>query len=102
MLGLNDNYFDEIMITDRNNGQTKRDCFKDIMKRYNLKPEEIVCVGDKIDDELTAGKSLGIITVMFEHGRHYNMYLKEQNKHIKPDYSIKQIKDILELLHLCK
>ena len=65
------------------------------MQRYNLKPEEIICVGDKIDDELTAGKSLGIITVMFEHGRHFKAYLKEQDKHIKPDYFIKHIKNLL-------
>ena len=96
-LGLNDSYFDEIFIADRNNGQTKKDYFKEIMQRYDLNPEEIVCVGDKIDDELAASKSLGMITVMFKHGRHYKAYLKEQDKYIKPDYSIKHIKDLLEL-----
>ena len=97
VLGLNNNYFDEILIADRNNGYTKKNCFKEIMQRYNLKPEEIVCVGDKIDDELTAGKSLGIITVMFEHGRHFKAYIKEQDKHVKPDYFIKYIKNLMEL-----
>ncbi|MBU6391906.1 MAG: HAD-IA family hydrolase [Planctomycetes bacterium] len=100
VLGLNDNYFDEILITDRTNGQTKRNCFKEIIQRYNLKPEEIVCIGDKIDDELAAGKSLGMVTVMFEHGRHYKAYLKEQGKHINFNYSIKRIKDLLEILNL--
>ncbi len=100
VLGLNDNYFDEILITDRTNGQTKRNCFKEIIQRYSLKPEEIVCIGDKIDDELAAGKSLGMVTVMFEHGRHYKAYLKEQGKHINPNYSIKRIKDLLEILNL--
>jgi len=97
VLGLNDSYLDEIFITDRNNGQTKKDCFNEIMQRHNLNPEEIACVGDKIYDELTASKSLGMITVMFKHGRHYKAYLKEQDKYIKPDYSIKHIKDLLEL-----
>ena len=97
VLGLNDNYFDDILIADRNKEQTKKECFKHIMQQHNLQPEEIICVGDKIDDELTAGKSLGITTVMFEHGRHYKVYLKEQDKHIKPDYFIKHVKDILEL-----
>lgn len=97
VLGLNNSYFDEILIADRNNSYTKKNCFKEIMQRYNLKPEKIICVGDKIDDELTAGKSLGIITVMFEHGRHFKAYLKEQDKHIKPDYFIKHIKNLLEL-----
>lgn len=97
VLGLNNRYFDDIVITGRNKVQAKSDCFQEIMKRYDLQPEEIICVGDKIDDELTAGKSLGITTVMFEHGRHYKAYLKVQDKYIKPDYFIKHIKDILEL-----
>lgn len=97
VLGLHNKYFDNILIADRNNGQTKKESFLNIMQRYKLKPEEIVCIGDKIDDELTAGKSLGITTVMFEHGRHYTAYLKDKDKHIKPDYSVRNIKDILKL-----
>lgn len=97
VLGLNNSYFSEIFITRRNDGYTKKYCFKEIMQRHNLRPEEIVCVGDKIDDELTAGKSLGIITVLLEHGRHFKAYLKEQDKYDKPDYFIKQIKELLKL-----
>ena len=97
VLGLNNRYFDDIVITERNKGQSKKACFQEIMKRYDLQPKEFVCVGDKIDDELTASKSLGMVTVMFEHGRHYNAYLKVQDNYIKPDYFIKHIKNILEL-----
>ncbi len=97
VLGLNNRYFDDIVITDRNKGQSKKACFQEIMKRYDLQPEEVICVGDKIDDELAASKSLGMVTLMFEHGRHYKAYLKVQDKYIKPDYFIKHIKDILEL-----
>lgn len=96
-LGLSHKYFDDILIADRGNGQTKYDYFKEIIQQYNLRPEEIICVGDKIDDELTSSRSLGMITVMVEHGRHYKTYLKEQDKCIKPDYSIRQIKDILRI-----
>jgi len=97
VLGLYNRYFDDIVIIERNKGQLKEACFQEIIKRYDLQAEEILCVGDKIDDELTASKSLGMVTVMFEHGRHYNAYVKVQDKHIKPDYFIKHTKDILEL-----
>lgn len=97
VLGLSGGYFDDIFVVDRNNCQIKKNCFLEVMRRYNLKPEEITCIGDKIDDELTASKSLGITAVMFEHGRHYEAYLREPHKYIKPDYSIKHIKDILKL-----
>ncbi len=95
VLGLHGNYFDEILIAERNNGKTKKNCFRDVIRKYNLKPGEIVCIGDKIEDELTAANSLGITTVMFEHGRHYTAYLKEQNKGTMPDYSIKRITELL-------
>lgn len=95
ILGLNGNYFDEMLITDRELGHTKRSCFKQIMQRFNLRPEEVVCVGDKCDDELLTGKTLGMITVMFEHGRHYNAYLKDPHKTVKPDYSIKHFRKLL-------
>jgi len=97
VLELNNRYFDDIVITERNNDQSKKACFQEIMKRYDLQPEEVICVGDKIDDELAASKSLGMVSIMFEHGRHYKAYLKVQDKYIKPDYFIKHIKDILEL-----
>lgn len=100
VLGLRNGYFDDIFIADRINGQTKNNYFKEIIQRYNMKPEEILCVGDKIDDELIASKSLGMITVMVEQGRHYRAYLKERDKYIKPDFSIKQIKDILGITNV--
>lgn len=96
VLGLRDAYFNEVLISDRNNGQTKRDCFLDIIRRYSLKAEEIVCVGDKVEDELSAGRTIGMVTVMFEHGRHYNAYRKEPNSPFKPDYSIRHIKELLD------
>lgn len=95
VLGLRNKYFDDIIIVDRNNAQTKLGCFRDTLQRYNLKPEEVLCVGDKIEDELTAGKMLGMPVVIFEHGRHYKAYLKEKKKHIQPDYFIKNVKELL-------
>lgn len=98
LLGLNNDYFDYTLITDRKNAVAKRDCFKDILQKLGLKPEEIACVGDKIDDELTAAKTLGMITVLFEHGRHYKSYLQEKDKYSKPDFSIRHIKELLQYL----
>lgn len=97
-LGLQHGYFDDVFIADRITGQLKNDYFKEIIQRYNLKPEEIVCIGDKIEDELTASKSLGMITVMFEQGRHHRAYLKKRDNYIKPDYSMKHIKDIFQII----
>ncbi|MDR4507991.1 MAG: HAD family hydrolase [Candidatus Brocadiaceae bacterium] len=99
VLGLDEDYFDEIIISDGKDGQTKKNSFRNILCRHKLNPNEIVCVGDKIEDELVAGKSLGMVTVLLKHGRHYHDYLKRRGEGcIKPDYSIKNIKDLMKLL----
>ncbi len=97
-LGLGNNYFDKILIVERDREKKKKDYFKEIMQHGNLRAEEIICVGDKIDDEIAAGKTLGMITILFEHGRHYRTFLQNKGMQIKPDYTIKKIADVLELV----
>lgn len=98
MLGLGNNYFDKMLIVERDGEKKKKDYFMEIMRYCNLKSEEIMSVGDKIDDEITAAKTLGMITVMYEHGRHHKVFLQKHGMQIKPDYTIKNMSDILKLL----
>ncbi|MCF6149017.1 MAG: HAD-IA family hydrolase [Candidatus Kuenenia sp.] len=98
VLGLGNNYFDKILIAERNGVKNKKDHFLEILQYYNLKSEEVMCVGDKIEDEILAGKALGMITVMYEHGRHYKLFQQKQSVQFKPDYAVRNISDILELL----
>jgi putative hydrolase of the HAD superfamily len=44
---------------------SKKDVFNDIMQDYNLKPEEILVVGDDIHSEIQAAKELGIDAVVY-------------------------------------
>jgi HAD superfamily hydrolase (TIGR01509 family) len=41
----------------------KEGIFKDILKTYNLSPEEVLVVGDNPDSEIKAGNRLGVRTV---------------------------------------
>lgn len=75
-LGL-ERAFDEIIITE--NPQGKEKCFKVILTKYNLNPEQVLCVGDKIKDEIEVGKRLGMSTALMQHGRHYHFYKSEIN-----------------------
>ncbi len=79
VLGL-EKAFNEIIITDRPNGKEK--CFKKILTKYHLEPEQVLCVGDKIKDEIEVGRKLGMSTALMKHGRHYNFYkskIKDKN-----------------------
>jgi len=92
VLGL-ERAFDEIIITDNPLGKEK--CFKEILIKCNLEPKQVLCVGDKIKDEIEVGKRLGMSTAVMQHGRHYNFYKSEINDSAPYTY-ITKISDLLE------
>lgn len=92
VLGL-ESPFDEIIITENPRGKEK--CFKEILTKYDLEPKQVLCVGDKIKDEIEVGKRLGMSTAIMKHGRHYHFYKSEINDG-KPYLHITKISDLLE------
>ncbi len=92
VLGL-ERAFDEIIITENPHGKEK--CFKEILSKYYLKPEQVLCVGDKIKDEIEVGKRLGMSTALMRHGRHYNFYKSAINDSTPYSY-ITKISDLLK------
>ncbi len=91
-LGL-ESSFEEIIITENPRGKEK--CFKEILTKYNLEPEQVLCVGDKIKDEIDVGKRLGMSTALMKHGRHYHFYKSEISDE-DPYLHITKISDLLE------
>ncbi len=92
ILGL-ESTFDEIIITE--NPQGKENCFKEILAKNSLVPEQVLCVGDKIKDEIEVGKRLGMSTALMKHGRHYHFY-KSEIIDEDPYLHITKISDLLE------
>ncbi len=91
---------DEVMIVKRDGeGDAKGKCFKHLLERYGLSPKEVMCVGDRIEDELTAAKALGIPTAMLKHGQHYQRFANSPQKEIVPDFCIERVGDLLRLLY---
>ncbi len=84
--------FDKIIITDKPMGKEK--CFREILSKYDLKPEQVLCVGDKIKDEIEVGKKLGMHTALVKHGRHYNFHKSEITENA-PYTFINKISDLL-------
>lgn len=64
--------FEECIVVDPSKSeQTKKDVFKDIMEKYELKPKEVLIVGDDLHSEIQAGEELGIDTVVYDYnGQH--------------------------------
>ncbi len=59
LLGL-ENSFDKIFIHDLETGPEKEEFFEEVIKKFNLKPEEIVSVGDRIHSEIRTKNKLRI------------------------------------------
>ncbi len=93
VLGLQ-SAFGEIIITDNPRGKEK--CFKEILNKYDLKQEQVLCVGDKIKDEIEVGRKLGMSTALMKHGRHYHFHKSEIDDG-EPYMHITKVSDLLEI-----
>ncbi|MCQ4573675.1 MAG: HAD hydrolase-like protein [Candidatus Brocadiales bacterium] len=95
VLGL-DGLFGEIAILDTSKASpdAKKASFKDILDRHGLKPEQVLCVGDRMDRELKVAKELGITTIMIKHGRHYQRFISDPTNSEKPDIYIENMADL--------
>lgn len=93
-------YFDRIFIDDSHDESFKEEFFEHIIKdeieNNKLKPEDIISVGNRIDSEIMLSNKLGLTTVLMVHGRYSK--LKPRNKWEKPDFSIRKISDLLQVL----
>lgn len=96
-------YFDEIVISDQEVGMLLEDCFRGLLQKHRLLPEEVAVVGDRVGIELRVARGLGMSTIQMLHGR----FKVESPAHgfEKPDYKIKhiyQLSTILELINMGK
>ena len=91
ILGL-ERAFDEIIVTENPRGKEK--CFKELLTKHDLAPEHVLCVGDKVKDEIAVGNRLGMPTVLMKHGRHYHFHKSEINDD-PADIYITKISDLL-------
>lgn len=59
--------FEKIFVIDPMvSSKSKKDIFREIMESYELKPDEVVIVGDDVDSEIKAGNELGATTVLYD------------------------------------
>lgn len=47
--------------------RSKKDVFAQIMEKYQLRPEEVLVIGDDVDSEIEAGRKLGMDTLLYDH-----------------------------------
>jgi len=90
-----DKYFDDVIISDKQNQDiSKLNNFKEIIKKYKLNVSKTISVGDRLNTEIKAGNELGMITVRILKGKYKHI----KSKKIKPDFIIKEFKELLLIL----
>jgi len=90
--------FDEVFINDIETGGHREDCMLDLLARHHLKPEEVVCVGDRIQAEIKTANGLGMTTVQMVHGRFKDVLPKSDLE--EPDHKITRIGELLHILRV--
>ena len=99
LLGLCD-YFGEadntLILHDDQKSSDKAPSLTQVARALSLPHAHILCVGDKLTDEIATAKTLGMTTVHMRHGRQKNR--KPQTPTEKPDIEIDRISQLLSLL----
>jgi 2-phospho-L-lactate transferase/gluconeogenesis factor (CofD/UPF0052 family)/FMN phosphatase YigB (HAD superfamily) len=89
-------YFDKII----NEGPPSHSYWLgEILDEYGLEPDEAVVVGDRAQDEVRAGNTLGLTTVWLKRGRFGEVEPREGDE---PDYTIGFLAQLSTLIHLAK
>ena len=78
-------------------GKPNREFFMSSIKAMNLKPNEIMVVGDGITTDIKGAINLGAISVLVKTGK-FSDDVKVDNSNIKPDYIIDSVADVEKLL----
>jgi len=95
ILGL-EKAFDLILVHDIEKDPSKFRKFEKAMDLFDLKPRNVVVVGDKISSEIRMANRLGMISVRILKGRFSRM--KPRNDLEVPDYVIKKVSGLVPLL----
>ncbi|WP_423791917.1 TIGR02253 family HAD-type hydrolase [Methanocaldococcus indicus] len=86
-------FFDEVVTSEEFGlGKPHIEFFKYGLKKLNLKPKEVIYVGDRVDRDIKPAKALGMITVRILKGKYKDM---EDNI---SDYKIENIKELLPII----
>lgn len=86
-------FFDYISVSSKPNKEKE---IKKALKFFKVKPNEVVFVGDNIKSDIISANKVGLITIRILTGKYSN--IKPQSKEETPNYEIKDIKELLNIL----
>ena len=86
-LGLH-NIFQDVFVTPKKS----RKFYKSILKKLNMKPQEVVMVGDNVETDITPAREAGITAIL----------ISSERKSRHADYTVKSIGEVPKILEELK
>ncbi|ASJ16343.1 haloacid dehalogenase [Thermococcus chitonophagus] len=91
-----DDFFEHVIISDFEGVKKPHPkIFRKALKAFKVKPEEAMMVGDRLYSDIYGAKNVGMKTVWFRYGKHYD---KELEYREYADYEITKLTQLLEVL----
>ncbi|HHT9152464.1 MAG TPA: YvcK family protein, partial [Candidatus Hypogeohydataceae bacterium YC40] len=91
-------FFDQIIINDQEVGLLLEDCYRGLLRKYNITPGKVAVVGDRVHSELRVAKNMGMYAIQMLHGRYKSEAPLQESE--KPDYKINKMYHISTILEL--
>jgi len=83
--------FEDMIVDETNSVEGRKNIFSELANKHNVKPSEVIIIGDNPEVELAAGKSLGMTTIHVV--RRENTLRGEADYRVKDLYEVKKILD---------
>ena len=96
-LGL-ETAFDEIVINDVDRGALMSECLRYLLTKHRLRPDEVLVVGDRPQEEIRLGNDLGMLTAQVLHGRFSSFAPRDE--HERADYRVTGVFQVPTLMRL--
>jgi FMN phosphatase YigB (HAD superfamily) len=90
--------FDDIHYVDPSKGERKSQAFAAILKASQAPSETQLSVGNRLDTDIAEAKRLGMQTCWVRYGEY--AHLEPQNEFEKPDFTIKNIEELIRACRL--
>ena len=90
-------YFRYIYYVDPFAGESKYEAMQELLGQFSFSPEQVLSIGNRLDNEIAMSKKLGMDTCYLPYGEHQRV--RPQTPEEVPDYTIDGMADLLEWLH---
>lgn len=86
-------YFEKCFFMDGMKKERKRQAFSEIIETLNIKPTELLSIGNRLSQEIRDAKELGAMTCYFKFGEHVGESPKSHFDH--PDFTIEKHSELI-------